>query len=179
MENEVALSVKGLKTYFYTNQRCNKAVNGVSFDIKKGKTLCIVGESGCGKSVTASTIMQLLPKLSRIEEGEITYHSDHGDIRIDQLERDGKQMRGIRGSEVAMIFQDPMTALNPVYTVGFQIDESLRQHNDMTKKAARGKTVVLLQKMGIPLPCQTRRRVPTQVFRRNAPTGNDRHGHVL
>lgn len=154
MENEVALSVKGLKTYFYTNQRCNKAVNGVSFDIKKGKTLCIVGESGCGKSVTASTIMQLLPKLSRIEEGEITYHSDQGDIRIDQLERDGKQMRGIRGSEVAMIFQDPMTALNPVYTVGFQIDESLRQHNDMTKKAARGKTVVLLQKMGIPLPAK-------------------------
>lgn len=154
MENEVALSVKGLKTYFYTNQRCNKAVNGVSFDIKKGKTLCIVGESGCGKSVTASTIMQLLPKLSRIEEGEITYHSDHGDIRIDQLERDGKQMRGIRGSEVAMIFQDPMTALNPVYTVGFQIDESLRQHNNMSKKAARGKTVVLLQKMGIPLPAK-------------------------
>jgi peptide/nickel transport system ATP-binding protein len=160
MENEVALSVKDLKTFFYTNQRCNKAVNGVSFDIKKGKTLCIVGESGCGKSVTASTIMQLLPTLSRIEEGSITYHSDHGDIRIDQLERNGKQMRGIRGSEIAMIFQDPMTALNPVYTVGFQIDESLRQHQNMGKKAARGKTIVLLGKMGIPLPAKRAREFP-------------------
>ena len=72
MNNELALSVKNLKTFFYTNKRCNKAVNGVSFDIKKGKTLGVVGESGCGKSVTASTIMQLLPRLSRIEEGSVT-----------------------------------------------------------------------------------------------------------
>ena len=99
---------------------CNKAVNGVSFDVKKGKTLCIVGESGCGKSVTASSIMQLLPKLSRIEGGEITYHSDEGDIRIDKLARNGKKMRSLRGSDIAMIFQDPMTSLNPVYSIGFQ-----------------------------------------------------------
>ena len=70
-KNNIALSVRDLKTFFYTNNRCNKAVNGVSFDVEKGKTLCIVGESGCGKSVTAATIMQLLPTLSRIEEGEI------------------------------------------------------------------------------------------------------------
>ena len=74
MEDRPIITVKNLKTYFYTNQRCNKAINGVSFQIKKGKTLCVVGESGCGKSVTASSIMQLLPKLSRIEEGEIIYH---------------------------------------------------------------------------------------------------------
>ena len=89
MSNDLALAVKDLKTFFYTNKRCNKAVNGVSFEIKKGKTLGIVGESGSGKSVTASSIMQLLPRLSRIEEGTITYHAERGDIRIDQLDRDG------------------------------------------------------------------------------------------
>ncbi|MCP4385997.1 MAG: ABC transporter ATP-binding protein [Hyphomicrobiales bacterium] len=152
MANDVALSVKDLKTFFYTERRLNRAVNGVSFEIKKGKTLCIVGESGCGKSVTASTIMQLLPTLSRIEEGEIVYHSDRGDIRIDQLERDGKQMRAIRGSEIAMIFQDPMTALNPVYTIGFQIGESLTYHTDLSRSQKRARIVELLKNMGIPLP---------------------------
>ena len=116
MKDDVIISVKDLKTFFYTNNRCNKAVNGVSFEIKKGKTLSIVGESGCGKSVTASSIMQLLPKLSRIEGGEIIYHSDEGEIRIDRLERNGEKMRSMRGSDIAMIFQDPMTALNPVYS---------------------------------------------------------------
>ena len=149
---DVALSVKDLKTYFYTNNRCNKAVNGVSFEIRKGKTLCIVGESGCGKSVTASTIMQLLPKLSRIEQGQITYHSDDGDVNIEQLDRDGKEMRAIRGSEIAMIFQDPMTALNPVYTIGFQIGESLKYHTDLSRSEIRAKTIDLLRDMGISLP---------------------------
>jgi len=120
MTESIALRVKDLKTYIYSNQRCNKAVDGVSFDVKRGKTLCIVGESGCGKSVTASAIMQLLPSLSRIEEGEITYFSEGGEIRIDRLKRNGRQMRDIRGAEIAMIFQDPMTALNPVYTIGFR-----------------------------------------------------------
>ena len=81
MANDIVLSVKGLKTFFYNDKRCNKALNGVSFDICKGKTLGVVGESGCGKSVTASSIMQLLPRLSRIEEGEITYYSERGPIR--------------------------------------------------------------------------------------------------
>jgi len=154
MTGEIVLSVKDLKTFFYTNKRCNKAVNGVSFDIKMGQTLCVVGESGCGKSVTASTIMQLLPTLSRIEEGSVTYFSEHGEIRIDQLERNGKEMRRIRGSEIAMIFQDPMTALNPVYTIGFQIAESLQYHTDLTKKEIKARVVELLADMGIPLPEQ-------------------------
>lgn len=154
MSNDLALSVKNLKTFFYTNKRCNKAVNGVSFDIKKGKTLGIVGESGCGKSVTASTIMQLLPRLSRIEEGSVTYYSDKGEVRIDQLERDGAQMRAIRGEEIAMIFQDPMTALNPVYTVGFQIEESLKYHTDLNRAERKARVVELLADMGIPNPEQ-------------------------
>lgn len=153
-KNDVIISVKGLKTYFYTNQRCNKAINGVSMDIKRGKTLCIVGESGCGKSVTATSIMQLLPKLSRIEEGEIIYHSgdERGDIRIDQLERNGKEMRSLRGKDIAMIFQDPMTALNPVYTIGWQISEMIRSHEKVSKKEARERALKLLTDMGIPNP---------------------------
>ena len=152
IQKDIALSVKNLKTFFYTNNRCNKAVNGVSFDIKKGKTLCIVGESGCGKSVTAATIMQLLPTLSRIEEGEIIFYKDDQKINIEKLPRNGKEMREIRGSDIAMIFQDPMTALNPVYTVGFQIGENLKYHTNLNKEEIREKTISLLNDMGIPLP---------------------------
>ena len=150
--SDVALSVRNLKTFFYTNQRCNKAVNGVSFDIKKGKTLCVVGESGCGKSVTAAAIMQLLPRLSRIEDGTITYHSERGDIHIERLERNGRPMRSIRGAEISMIFQDPMTALNPVFTIGFQIAENLRYHTALRGRQLRDKVIDLLRTMGIPLP---------------------------
>ena len=155
MSDNVVISVKNLKTYFYTNERCNRAINGVSMDIKSGKTLCIVGESGCGKSVTATSIMQLLPKLSMIEEGEIIYHSGdkRGDIKIHELERNGKEMRDIRGKDIAMIFQDPMTALNPVYTIGWQIEEMIRSHNkNVTKKEARETALKLLTDMGIPNP---------------------------
>jgi peptide/nickel transport system ATP-binding protein len=152
--DHIALRVSNLRTFFYNNRRCNKAVNGVSFDIEKSKTLCVVGESGCGKSVTASTIMQLLPTLSRIETGEITYYPDEGEIRIDQLDRNGDEMRAIRGSEIAMIFQDPMTALNPAYTIGFQIGETLQYHTSLDKKQIRARTLQLLTDMGIPLPEQ-------------------------
>ena len=149
---DIAISVRDLKTFFYTNNRCNKALNGVSFDIKKGKTLCIVGESGCGKSVTAASIMQLLPTLSRIESGEVIYHSERGDIALHALERNGSKMRGIRGAEIAMIFQDPMTALNPVYSIGFQIKESLKYHTKMAASAMHAKAIDLLREMGIALP---------------------------
>lgn len=162
MKDNVILKVKDLKTFFYTNERCNRAVNGVSFDVKKGKTLSIVGESGSGKSVTASSIMQLLPELSRIEEGEITYFSEDGEIRIDQLEKNGKQMRNLRGSDIAMIFQDPMTALNPVYTIGFQIVENISTHTDMTKKQAQERAIELLSLMGIPNPEQRVKEYPHQ-----------------
>jgi len=152
MNSDVVVSVKSIKIFFYTDQRCNKAVNGVSFDIKKGKTLCIVGESGCGKSTTALSIMRLLPELSRIEEGEIIFNSEDGPVAIQELTKNGKAMRKIRGSEIAMVFQDPMTSLNPVFTVGFQIMENLLNHNNMSKREARKETIGLLKKMGISLP---------------------------
>jgi len=163
MSLDKILSVRNLKTYFYTNNQCTKAVNGVSFDVKKGKTLCIVGESGCGKSVTAYSIMQLLPKLSRIEEGEIIYHSTNGDIRIDQLSRNGKKMRSLRGEDIAMIFQDPMTALNPVYSIGFQIGENLKYHTRLSNKEIKSKSIELLREMDIPIPDQRVLEFPHQL----------------
>ena len=148
MEQQAIITVENLRTYFYSNKRCNKVLNGISFKLYKGKTLCVVGESGCGKSVTASSVMQLLPKLSRIESGSITYHSQEGDIPIDQLERNGKTMRKLRGHDLAMIFQDPMTALNPVYTIGFQIGENLKYHTQMDKRERRIRTLELLTLRG-------------------------------
>jgi len=162
MTDDAIITVKDLKVFFYTNQRCNKAVNGVSFTIRRGKILCIVGESGCGKSVTASAIMGLLPKLSRIEEGSITYHGAGGDTRIDTLEPNGREMRALRGKDLAMIFQDPMTALNPVYSVGFQIGENLKYHTRLDRKAIRAKSVDMLRSMGIPSPEQRAKEYPHQ-----------------
>lgn len=152
MTKDSILSVNNLSIYIYANQRCNKAVQNVSFEIKRGKILGMIGESGCGKSITASAVMQLLPELARIEEGEIIYHDKEEDIRIDRLEKKSTKLREIRGEKIAMIFQDPMTAFNPVYTVGFQIIESLRYHQHMSKSEAKNKTVELLREMGIPTP---------------------------
>ena len=152
--NDVVLSVKDLHVSFYTNQRCNKVLKGVSFDIRRGRTLCIVGESGCGKSVTANSILRLLPDLSRIESGSITYYKEDGtEIRLDQLEKNGKEMRSLRGKDIAIIFQDPMTALNPVYTVGHQIREIIKEHKPgLSKKQLREESIQDLADMGIPAP---------------------------
>ncbi len=153
MHNDTILSVRNLYVNFYNNDRCNRVIRGVSFDLKKGKILCVVGESGCGKSVTANAIMGLLPELSRIEQGEIHFYNDGEDIPIHALPRKGAAMRKIRGEGIAMIFQDPMTSLNPVFTVGAQINEALHYHNQAkTKKEATEKSIQLLRDMGIPLP---------------------------
>ena len=107
-KDDVVLRVKDLHVNFYTNQRCNKVLRGVSFDIRRGRTLCVVGESGCGKSVTANSILRLLPELSRIESGSITYYKENGEeVRLDQLEKNGKQMRQLRGQDIAIIFRIP------------------------------------------------------------------------
>ena len=152
--DDVVLSVKDLHVNFYTNQRCNKVLRGVSFDIRRGRTLCVVGESGCGKSVTANSILRLLPDLSRIESGSITYYKDDGtEVRLDQLEKNGKEMRALRGKDIAIIFQDPMTALNPVYTVGYQIREIIKEHKPgLSKKQLRKESIEDLGDMGIPAP---------------------------
>ena len=150
--NDVVLSVKDLHVYFYTNQRCNKVLRGVSFDIRRGRTLCIVGESGCGKSVTANSILRLLPELSRIESGSISYYREDGsEVRLDQLKKNGKEMRSLRGKDIAIIFQDPMTALNPVYTVGHQIREMIKQHKTgLSRAELKKESIEDLADMGIP-----------------------------
>lgn len=163
MTNDIVLSVKDLAINFYTNQRCNKALRGVSFDLKKRKILCVVGESGCGKSITANAIMGLLPDLSRIESGSISYYGRDKETRIDQLKRKGKEMRDLRGKDISMIFQDPMTALNPVFSIGYQINETLLQHKQVEgKKAATEKSISLLKSMGISLPEQRVKEYPHQ-----------------
>lgn len=150
--NDVVLSVKDLHVNFYTNKRCNKVLRGIDFDIKRGKTLCLVGESGCGKSVTANAILRLLPELSRIESGSITYYRENGEeIRLDSLEKNGREMRSLRGKDIAIIFQDPMTALNPVYTVGSQIREMIHQHKpNLNVKTLKKESIEDLADMGIP-----------------------------
>ena len=148
-DKDIVLSVKDLNVNFYTNKRVNKVLRGVSFDVKKGTTLGIVGESGSGKSVSAKSIMGLLPELSRIESGSISYFKGEQEVRIENLNRKGKEMRSLRGKEIAMIFQDPMTALNPVYTIGYQIREMINEHLNLPKEEVEKLTIQSLKNVGI------------------------------
>jgi peptide/nickel transport system ATP-binding protein len=150
VDNDIILDVHDLSVNFYSNRRCNKALRGVSFPLRKGRILSIVGESGCGKSVTANAIMRLLPDLSRIESGTITYYGKDKPVEIEKLKKNGREMRNLRGEEIAMIFQDPMTALNPVFTIGFQLDEMISTHNNMPKNQRREAAISLLQSMKVP-----------------------------
>jgi oligopeptide/dipeptide ABC transporter ATP-binding protein len=154
MKGETIIKIDDLSVNFYTNQRCNKALRGVSFELKQGRILGFVGESGCGKSVSANSIMGLLPSLSRIEKGSIVYEGKKGPIHIEKLPKKGSEMRKLRGGEIAMIFQDPMTALNPVFTVGYQMNEMILTHTNMTKKEATQRSIELLKEMGVPAPEQ-------------------------
>jgi oligopeptide transport system ATP-binding protein len=139
------LKVKGLSTQFFTPDGVVQAVGDVSFDLGYGETLGLVGESGCGKSVTALSIAQLVPDPpGRIVSGEITFDG------IDLLKLNGDEMRHLRGKEIGFIFQDPLTSLNPTLTIGYQIAESIREHLGLSKKAASDRVVELLGKVGIP-----------------------------
>lgn len=139
------LEVKNLKTHFYTEDGIVPAVNGVDFNLKPGETLGIVGESGCGKSITSMSIMRLIPTPpGKIVDGEILFDSKNI-VKMSESE-----MRKIRGNDIAMIFQEPMTSLNPVYTIGSQIMEAIMLHQNMDKKAARQKCIEMLKLVGIP-----------------------------
>jgi len=138
------LDVKDLKTYFRTDDGIVKAVDGVSFNVEKGKTLGIVGESGCGKSVTCLTIMGLNNRKTTISSGEATWKGEN------LIGMSPRRLRDIRGNEIAMIFQDPMTSLNPVHKIGAQLIEAVLLHQDVTKAAAKARAVELLKAVGIP-----------------------------
>jgi oligopeptide/dipeptide ABC transporter ATP-binding protein len=137
------LDVRDLKTQFRTDDGIVGAVDGVSFSIEKGKTLAIVGESGCGKSVTCLTIMGLNPR-GTITTGEAVFKG------VDLIDLDPSELRKVRGNEVSMIFQDPMTSLNPVHTIGKQLREAVQLHNDSTKANASRRAVEMLKAVGIP-----------------------------
>src|SRR3954467_11703194 len=142
---EKLLEVKNLETSFFTEEGQVRAVDNVSFDVYKGKTLGIVGESGCGKSVTSLSIMRLIPNPpGRIVGGQILYKGK------DLAKLEMSQMRSIRGNEISMIFQEPMTSLNPVFTVGNQIREAIALHQDLPKSELGNKAIEMLQLVGIP-----------------------------
>ncbi len=138
------LQVKDLKTQFFTDDGVVKAVNGVSFELHPGETLGIVGESGCGKSVTALSILRLVQEPGRIVSGEILFKGD--DLR----KLSNEEMREIRGKDIAMIFQDPLSSLNPVLNVGFQVEEAMFAHDRITNKNALGRALELLKQVRIP-----------------------------
>jgi oligopeptide transport system ATP-binding protein len=142
---DALLQVDNLKTQFFTQDGVVKAVNGVSFRLMSGETLGIVGESGCGKSITAMSIMRLIPQPpGKIVDGQVLFQGK------DILKMSDEQVRDIRGNDIAMIFQDPMTSLNPVLTINRQISESLELHKGMNKSEARARAVELLKMVGIP-----------------------------
>ena len=133
------LEVKDLRTYFHTDDGVVKAVDGVDFSVEKGKTLGIVGESGSGKSVTNLTVMGLNPKRNTVSSGEALWKGE------DLLTAKPSRLRDIRGNEISMIFQDPMTSLNPVHTIGRQLVEAIQIHRDVSKRVARARALELLK----------------------------------
>ena len=142
---EHLLEVRGLSTHFFTPDGIVQAVDDVSFDVGYGETLGLVGESGCGKSVSALSIARLVPDPpGRIVSGSILFDG------IDLLKLSPEDMRKLRGKEIGFIFQDPLTSLNPTLTIGYQIAEAIRQHMGLSKKAANDRVVELLGKVGIP-----------------------------
>jgi oligopeptide/dipeptide ABC transporter ATP-binding protein len=154
------LSVRNLKTYFTQDEGTVKAVDGVSFDVAPGATLGIVGESGCGKSITARSILRIVDRPGRIVEGEIHFRRPSTDggtermIDLTKLEPNGPEMRAIRGAEIALIFQEPMSSFSPVHSVGNQIIEAIRVHQPVGRGQARDRTIEMLRRVGVSSPEQ-------------------------
>jgi peptide/nickel transport system ATP-binding protein len=148
---EPILSVRGLRTWFHQDEGIVRAVDGVSFDLELGRTLGIVGESGCGKSVTARSILRIVERPGRVEGGQILLR--HADGRVTDLVRldgHGREMRAIRGGEIGYVFQEPMSSLSAFHTIGNQLIEAIRLHADISKRAARARAIELLGMVGIP-----------------------------
>lgn len=151
------LEVKSLQTHFRTPDGVNRAVDGVSFSVEEGETLAIVGESGCGKSVTAMSILRLIPEPPGKMAGEVIFDGQ------DLLKLDDARMRDIRGNAISMIFQEPMTSLNPVLTVGRQLRETLLLHQAISKSQAESRSIEMLELVGIPEATRRMREYPHQL----------------
>jgi oligopeptide/dipeptide ABC transporter ATP-binding protein len=156
--DDMLLEVNNLQTFFFLDEGLVKAVDGATLSVRRGKTLAVVGESGCGKSVMARSIMQIVPKPGRNVGGEIVYYRAAGErgaterevVRISDLAPNGKPMRAMRGRDISMIFQEPMSSLSPVHTIGNQIIENYTLHFSVSAKEARDMAIEMLRKVGIP-----------------------------
>src|SRR5699024_3310612 len=157
MREEIILNIKDLRTSFLTDEFEVKAVDGVSLKLTKGKTLGIVGESGSGKSITALSILQLLERPGKIVGGEVNFKGK------DLTKANNKAIRDIRGNEISMIFQEPMTSLNPVYTIGQQIRETLKVHEGLGKDKGTNRGIELLRHVGIPSPEERIKQYPHEL----------------
>ena len=154
---EVLLEVRDLTTSFFTDDGVARAVSGVSFDVREGETLALVGESGCGKSVTSLSVLRLIPPPGKIVQGEVHYRGR------DLLRIGREEIRRVRGKEISMIFQEPMTSLNPVFTIGRQISEVIEVHEKVSSDEAHERTVAMLRYVGIPAPEQRANEYPHQL----------------
>jgi peptide/nickel transport system ATP-binding protein len=159
-QDQLLIEVQDLKTYFFLDEGTVRAIDGVDFNLFRGQTLGVVGESGCGKSVTARSILRIVPRPGRIVQGEITLHRK-GDarnggqeelVKLTNLNPSGRTIRSIRGSEIAMVPQEPMTSLSPVHTIGNQIMEAILLHQKVSKAEARAKAIEILDLVGFPQP---------------------------
>ena len=152
---EPILSVRDLHTWFHQDEGVVRAVDGASFDLEPGRTLGIVGESGCGKSVTARSILRIVERPGRIERGQILLRRADGRVTdLVALDGQGREMRAIRGGEIGYVFQEPMSSLSPFHTIGNQLIEAIRLHADLSKRAARERSIELLRMVGIPRPAE-------------------------
>ena len=152
---EPILQVRGLCTHFFADEGITRAVDGASFDLYPGRTLGVLGESGCGKSVTARSILRIVERPGRIVAGEILLHQRDGTVvDIATLPADGKALRRIRAGEIGLVFQEPMSSLSAFHSIGRQLIEAIRLHTDLSKKAARDRAIELLSMVGIPRPAQ-------------------------
>jgi len=155
MQNDTRplLSVRNLRTSFFQDEGTTQAVDGASFDVSPGKTLGIVGESGCGKSVTAQSILRIVDRPGRIVDGEIILtRADGSQVDLVKLNANGREMRSIRGGDIGLVFQEPMTSFSPVHTIGAQLIEAVLLHNAVSKKEARRRGIEALRSVGIPKP---------------------------
>jgi oligopeptide/dipeptide ABC transporter ATP-binding protein len=164
LNDDVLIKVENLKTYFYLNEGTVRAVDGADFEIKRGKTMAVVGESGCGKSITARSIMRIVAKPGKIVDGSIWFQQrptgNNGSgssnlIDLATLNPTGEHIRNIRGAEISMVFQEPMTSLSPVHTIGNQICEVITLHQKVSNTEARKRAIEMLDLVGMPYPGRT------------------------
>ena len=172
--NNVLLEIKDLKTYFFLDEGTVRAVDGVDMEIRRGHTLGVVGESGCGKSITARSILRIVPKPGRIVEGEITLYraletgenqscSLAEEVKLTDLDPMGAEIRSIRGCQIALVPQEPMMSLSPVHNLGNQIIETIVLHQNVTKAEARERAIEMLDRVGMPQPSHTIDRYPHEL----------------